>query len=68
MMAALGARHVRRAYVAFEGEGHGFRRAENIGTAPDGELYFYSQVFGFEVDVPTHVVDAVRIVGGSPAA
>ncbi|GBF78704.1 S9 family peptidase [Aphanothece sacrum] len=36
------------AYVAFEGEQHGFRRAENIKHALDGEFYFYSRIFGFE--------------------
>ncbi|MCH8103305.1 MAG: S9 family peptidase, partial [Chloroflexi bacterium] len=36
------------AHVEFEGEQHGFRRAENIKTAIDGELYFYSKIFGFE--------------------
>ena len=35
------------AYVPFEGEQHGFRKAENIKRALDGELYFYSRVFGF---------------------
>ena len=35
------------AYIAFEGEQHGFRKAENIKRALDGELYFYSRVFGF---------------------
>jgi hypothetical protein len=33
----------------FEGEQHGFRKAENIKRALDGELYFYSRVFGFEL-------------------
>jgi dipeptidyl aminopeptidase/acylaminoacyl peptidase len=37
------------AYLAFEGEGHGFRRAENIKRALEAELYFYSQVFGFKI-------------------
>ena len=37
------------AYVPFEGEQHGFRRAENIKRALDGELYFYSRIFRFEV-------------------
>ena len=37
------------AYVAFEGEQHGFRKAENIRRALDGELYFYSRVFGFDL-------------------
>ncbi|MDE5097013.1 MAG: S9 family peptidase [Trichodesmium sp. St16_bin4-tuft] len=35
------------AYVAFEGEQHGFRSSENIKRALDGEFYFYSRVFGF---------------------
>ena len=37
------------AYVPFEGEQHGFRRAENIKRALEGELFFYSQVFGFDL-------------------
>ncbi|HOU42182.1 MAG TPA: prolyl oligopeptidase family serine peptidase, partial [Promineifilum sp.] len=36
------------AYVAFEGEGHGFRQAANIKRAMEAELYFYGRVFGFE--------------------
>ena len=51
MVAALAARKVPHAHVEFEGEGHGFRRAENIQTALEGELYFYSKVLGFDVDV-----------------
>lgn len=38
------------AYIAFEGEAHGFRSAENIKRSLDTELYFYSKVFGFETD------------------
>jgi dipeptidyl aminopeptidase/acylaminoacyl peptidase len=37
------------AYVPFEGEQHGFRRAENIKRALEAELSFYAQVFGFEL-------------------
>ncbi len=36
------------AYVAFEGEGHGFRKAENVVAAYCAELSFYAQVLGFE--------------------
>jgi dipeptidyl aminopeptidase/acylaminoacyl peptidase len=36
------------AHVVFEGEGHGFRRAENIETALAGELAFYGRMLGFE--------------------
>jgi dipeptidyl aminopeptidase/acylaminoacyl peptidase len=35
------------AYVAFPDEQHGFRRAENIKRALDGEFAFYARVFGF---------------------
>ncbi|HEY9402746.1 MAG TPA: S9 family peptidase [Pyrinomonadaceae bacterium] len=49
MVEALRARGLPVAYVAFEGEQHGFRRAENIKRALEGELYFYARVFGFEL-------------------
>lgn len=55
MVDVLARRGIPHAYVAFEGEQHGFRRAENIRTALDGELYFYSQVFGFEAPRPPGV-------------
>ncbi len=32
----------------YKGEQHGFRKAENIEDALNSELYFYSQVFGFD--------------------
>ncbi len=58
MVAVLARRDIPHAYVAFEGEQHGFRRAENIRTALDGELYFYSRIFGFEAPQPpgVHVI------------
>lgn len=34
------------AYLAFEGEGHGFRRAETTVRALEAELSLYAQVFG----------------------
>jgi hypothetical protein len=34
--------------VLFEGEQHGFRRAESIVRALEAELWFYGKVFGFE--------------------
>jgi dipeptidyl aminopeptidase/acylaminoacyl peptidase len=42
----LRARGVPVTYVAFEGEGHGFRNAANIRTALDTELAFYLEVLG----------------------
>lgn len=59
MVDILKTRRLSHAYVPFEGEQHGFRRAENIRTALDGELFFYSRIFGFEAPQPpdVHVVD-----------
>ncbi|EFC42075.1 predicted protein [Naegleria gruberi] len=34
-------------YTLFQGEQHGFRKAENIKKSLDGEFYFYSKVFSF---------------------
>ena len=47
MVDALKAKGLPVAYVLYEGEQHGFRKAENIKRTLDGELYFYSKVFGF---------------------
>jgi len=48
MVAALHARGIPVAYIAFEGEGHGFRKKESMQRALEAELSFYAQVFGFE--------------------
>ncbi|MBO0724498.1 MAG: S9 family peptidase, partial [Blastocatellia bacterium] len=58
MVNALRAKGLPVAYVTFEGEQHGFRQAANIKRALDGELYFYSKVFGFE---PADTVEPVPI-------
>ncbi|MEU9986729.1 prolyl oligopeptidase family serine peptidase [Streptomyces sp. NPDC048045] len=41
-------RGVPHAYLAFEGEGHGFRRAETLVRALEAELSLYAQVFGID--------------------
>jgi dipeptidyl aminopeptidase/acylaminoacyl peptidase len=46
---ALRSRGTPVAYLLFEGEQHGFRRAENIRRALDAELSFYAQVLGFDL-------------------
>ncbi|MFB9350846.1 prolyl oligopeptidase family serine peptidase [Streptomyces heliomycini] len=45
-LARLAGRGVPHAYLAFEGEGHGFRRAETMVRALEAELSLYAQVFG----------------------
>jgi len=44
------------AYILFEGEQHGFRRAQSIKRALDAELYFYSRIFDFELADPIEPV------------
>lgn len=58
MVAALRDKGIPVAYVAFEGEGHGFRQAANIRRALEGELAFYGRVFGFE---PADQIDPLDI-------
>ncbi|MXM64061.1 prolyl oligopeptidase family serine peptidase [Streptomyces sp. HUCO-GS316] len=45
-LARMAGRRVPHAYLAFEGEGHGFRMAETMIRALESELSLYAQVFG----------------------
>ena len=47
MAAAVRAKGLPVAMIIFEGEGHGFRRADSIRAALEAQLYFLGQVFGF---------------------
>ena len=47
IVSALKSKGVPVAYIEFEGEQHGFRRAENIVRSLEAELAFYGEVFGF---------------------
>ncbi|WP_407541043.1 prolyl oligopeptidase family serine peptidase [Deinococcus radiomollis] len=58
MYEAVKARGLPTVLVEFEGEGHGFRRAENIRRALEGELLFYGHVFGF---TPANVTTTLDI-------
>ncbi len=60
MAAALRERGVPVAHLTFPGEGHGFRRAENIARTLEAELSFYGQVFGFE---PAGGIERVEVDG-----
>ncbi|MFJ9714749.1 LpqB family beta-propeller domain-containing protein [Streptomyces sp. NPDC101213] len=54
LLARIAGRGVPHAYLAFEGEGHGFRRAETVARALEAELSLYSQVFGLNTPgIPT---------------
>ncbi|MFD8198831.1 dipeptidyl-peptidase 5 [Streptomyces sp. NPDC003470] len=53
-LARMAGRGVPHAYIAFEGEGHGFRRADTMVRALEAELSLYAQVFKLDrADVPT---------------
>ncbi|MCQ4046197.1 prolyl oligopeptidase family serine peptidase [Streptomyces rubrisoli] len=53
-LAAIAGRGIPHAYLTFDGEGHGFRRQENIVRCLEAELSLYAQVFGFiPPSVPT---------------
>ncbi|MFG3295779.1 prolyl oligopeptidase family serine peptidase [Streptomyces sp. NPDC048179] len=49
LLARLDGRRVPHAYLTFEGEGHGFRRAETLVRALEAELALYAQAFGLDV-------------------
>ncbi|MDQ3789636.1 MAG: prolyl oligopeptidase family serine peptidase, partial [Actinomycetota bacterium] len=46
-VASLDGTGLPHAYLTFEGEQHGFRRASTVTAALEAELSFYGQVFGF---------------------
>lgn len=59
MIAALQKKGLPYAYLAYEGEQHGFRKAENIIRSAEAELYFYGRIFGF---APADEMEPVVIV------
>ena len=60
IVAALQANQIPHAYLAFEGEGHGFRGAAAIKRSLEADISFLAQVFGF---VPADVFEPVDMPG-----
>lgn len=58
MIEALRRARVPHAYLAFEEEGHGFRREDTVRRSLEAELYFYGRVFGFR---PADTLDPAPI-------
>ncbi len=58
MFDAVNAKGLPVAYLLFEGEQHGFRRADTIKRVFEAELYFYGKVFGF---APADTIEPVDI-------
>ena len=59
IVAALAENGIPYAYLAFEGEGHGFRGASAQRRTLEAQLSFLGQVFGFE---PADTIDPVELV------
>jgi dipeptidyl aminopeptidase/acylaminoacyl peptidase len=60
MVTALERNGIPHAYLAFEGEQHGFRKAETNIRCLESELYFYGRIMGFE---PAGEPEPVEIAG-----
>jgi dipeptidyl aminopeptidase/acylaminoacyl peptidase len=58
--AALGAKGIPYAYLAFEGEGHGFRGAHAVRRTLEARLSFLGQIFGFE---PADDIEPLEVQG-----
>ncbi len=60
LAAALSARRIPHALLRYAGEGHGFRKADNIRRSYEAELFFYARILGFPLvgDVaPVRITD-----------
>jgi dipeptidyl aminopeptidase/acylaminoacyl peptidase len=60
IVAALASKGIPHAYLAFEGEGHGFRGAVAIRRTLEARLAFLGQVFGFE---PADTIEPLDLPG-----
>jgi dipeptidyl aminopeptidase/acylaminoacyl peptidase len=63
IVAALRGNGVPHAYIAFEGEDHGFRKAASLLRSIQAELAFYGAVFGF---VPADPLPELPLTGALP--
>jgi len=59
MIDSLTSNGVKVAYLAFDGEAHGFRKPETVCLAFGSELWFYGEVFGFQ---PVGVVNPLEFL------
>ena len=68
MVDALRAKGLPYAYLLFEGEQHGFRKAENIVRSLEAELSFYAQILGFAPGDPIEPVTIANLLKGVAGA
>jgi dipeptidyl aminopeptidase/acylaminoacyl peptidase len=65
MVEALQRKGIPYAYLPFEGEGHGFRRSENLERSLEAVLSFVGRIFGFQ---PADALRPLEIHGGRAGA
>lgn len=65
MVDALSKKGVPVAYIPYAGEGHGFRRAENVIHSRQAELFFYARVLGL---TPADELPEIDIANLPPVA
>ncbi len=63
IVAALRGKGLPFAYLLFEGEQHGFRKAETMKRTVEAELWFYGRILGFE---PADEIEPVPIENLNP--
>ena len=66
MVDALDRQGLPVAYLLFEGEGHGFRKADTVRRCLEAELVFYARVFGFEPADTLAPLDIRNLAGCNP--
>ncbi len=68
MVRALERKGIPHAYLAFEGEQHGFRKAETVVRCLQAELSFYGQILGFEPADDLPPLEIVNLPRQAPRA
>ncbi|MGE0264565.1 MAG: prolyl oligopeptidase family serine peptidase [Candidatus Obscuribacterales bacterium] len=67
MVKALREKKLPVAYIAYEGEQHGFRKAANIKRTLEAEFYFYCRIFGIQPADRIEPVSIDNLKAGAPA-
>jgi dipeptidyl aminopeptidase/acylaminoacyl peptidase len=67
LVAALRAKGIPHAYLAFEGEDHGFRGAEALRRSLEAELSFYARIFGFAIADEIEPISIEGLAASAPA-
>jgi dipeptidyl aminopeptidase/acylaminoacyl peptidase len=61
MFDALLKKKIPTAYILFENEQHGFRQSQTIKRAIEAEVYFYSKIFGLQMQEKIEPIDIANL-------